>query len=134
MRVIFDFGLCDSVSEVRWTDQNGTLWKIRTNRFARDARRRRDAIARRRRGAWHASHTLCLCCFARRRLVWSTLGAHLAVRVCGQLPKKTVETSHIPGSDPATLSSAPPPKSALNLCIGRKFLFDIQVRIFALSR
>jgi len=62
-------------------------------RFARNARRRRDDVAWRRRGGRHASTTLCLRCFARRRLVWSTDAAHLAARVCRQPPKRAVETT-----------------------------------------
>ena len=74
--------------------KRGRKRRFARKRFARDARRRRDAVARRRRGARHASNTLCLSCFARRRLVWSTRAARLAVRVCRQrASKKAVEAT-----------------------------------------
>jgi hypothetical protein len=48
------------------------------NRFARDARRRRDAVARRRRGWRSVAHTASLIDSANRRHVWSPDAARLA--------------------------------------------------------
>jgi hypothetical protein len=58
-------------------------------RFARDARQRRDNVARRRHGWRSNAHTVSPCGYANRRCVWSTDAAHLASIVCRQPPKKS---------------------------------------------
>ena len=58
-------------------------------RFARDARRRRVDVARRRRGRRSIVHIVSLSVSANRRRVWSADAAHLASIVCRQPPKKS---------------------------------------------
>ena len=58
--------------------KRGRKRRFARNRFARDARRRRDAVARRRRGWRSIAHTASVSDSANRRRVWSPDAARLA--------------------------------------------------------